>query len=242
MTSPSKPPLPENALAFDGSPEAAVAWAQRRHAMLDRLAVIGMRLAEEVVQRSVDSPYHPEIKHEPARAYAQVARAVRFTLALQGRVEAQIIAMRNGDPFSKVFASDLDNQTSAPSKTSPDRFRQRARDAVADAIDREIPDREAAERALGRLHENLIERETYDALLTLPFRDCVEAICADFGLDPDWRRWSDEAGFAEQGDMLPPDGRRDRPDDPGNGDDRCKSTADPPEVGDRKLEPVGRLE
>lgn len=66
MSSPSKTHPDDTA----PSAETALAWAERRHAMADRLAVPGMRLAEEVVQRAVDSPYHPEAKHEPARAFA----------------------------------------------------------------------------------------------------------------------------------------------------------------------------
>ena len=66
-----------------------------------------------------------------------------------------------------------------------------------------MPDGQTAERALDRLRENLIDRETYDDLLTLPFRDCVAAICADLGLDPDWSQWSEETGFAETRRVAP---------------------------------------
>ena len=202
MTSPSKPALPEKSLAFE--PEAAVAWAQRRHAMLDRLAALGMRLAEEVVERAVESPYHPEPKHEPVRAYDRVARAVRLTLVLQARTEEQIIALRKGEPISTIVAPEP--EPSARPEVSP---RERARDAVADVIDLEMPDGETAERALSRLRENLLDREIYDDLLALPFRDCVAAICADLGLDPDWSQWSDETGFADHAEMARHERRRD---------------------------------
>jgi hypothetical protein len=95
MTSSSDPTSADNAYALDLSPEAILARAGRQHAMLDRMAVLGMRLVEEVVQRAVDAPHHPEVKHEPTRAFAQVTRAVRFTLALQTRIEARMIAIRN---------------------------------------------------------------------------------------------------------------------------------------------------
>ncbi len=165
-----------------------------------------MRLAEEVVERAVDTPYHPEPKHEPVRAYDKVARAVRLTLVLQARVEAEIIALSNGEPMSRVVEKAPEPESSAHTDVSP---RERARDAVADAITLESPDPEAAERAQEQLRENLIERETYDDLLTLPFRDCVAAICADLGLDPDWSRWSDETGFAEHAALLRHERRRD---------------------------------
>jgi hypothetical protein len=206
MTSSPNPAAADNDYALDLSPEAILARAGRQHAMLDRIAVLGMRLVEEVAQRAVDSPYHPEPKHEPMRAFAQVTRAVRFTLALQTRIEARMIAIRNGTSLSRVLADE--SETKAPvgldlTGEARSSLKQRARDAVTDAIDFEISTRDVAERALDRLHENLVERESYDALLTLPFRDCVEAICADLGLDPDWSRWSDDTGFAE-----PPNRRR----------------------------------
>ena len=66
-------------------------------AILHRLAVLGMRLADEVCERAINSPYHPEPVHEPARAFAAVSRAVRLTLVLQAKVEAGLLALRNGD-------------------------------------------------------------------------------------------------------------------------------------------------
>ena len=147
--------------------------------MADRLAVPGMRLAEEVVQRAVDSPYHPEAKHEPARAFAQVSRAVRFTLTLQARVQKEILALRNWELTSNRVTPDIPTPERPPLS-----LRLRARDAVAEAIERESPEGEASRGAFRRLNENLIDRETYDTFLDLPFRDCVEAICADLGLDP----------------------------------------------------------
>ena len=52
-----------------------------------------------------------------------------------------------------------------------------------------------AKRPSGRARA-LTETEDFEALLALPFRDCVATICADLGLDPDWTTWSDEAGFS----------------------------------------------
>jgi hypothetical protein len=237
MTSPSKPLLPEKSLAFE--PEAAVAWAQRRHAMLDRLAALGMRLAEEVVERAVDTPYHPEPKHEPVKAYDKVARAVRLTLVLQARVEEQIIALRNGEPMSSAVAAEPEPELSVRPEAP---IRERARDAVADAIDLEMPDGEAAEHALDRLRENLIEREIYDDLLALPFRDCVAAICADLGLDPDWSRWADETGFAEHAALIRHERRRDLADGREPADVVRQYVAARREAADPPMQPVVQFE
>jgi len=161
--------------------------------MADRLAVPGMRLAEEVVQRAVDSPYHPEAKHEPARAFAQVSRAVRFTLTLQARVQKEILALRNWELTSNRVTPDIPTPERPPLS-----LRLRALDAVAEAIERESPEGEASRGAFRRLNENLIDRETYDTFLDLPFRDCVEAICADLGLDPKTVWGSDGAALADE--------------------------------------------
>jgi hypothetical protein len=50
--------------------------------------------------------------------------------------------------------------------------------------------------ALDRLNEHLNEYDRLERFLDLPFRECVEAICRDLGLKPDWTTWSDETGFA----------------------------------------------
>ncbi len=190
MTSPSRPALVET--APDPLPDDVLAWAERRRAMLDRMAELGIALTEELVRRYVDSSYYPEPKHEPAKAFAHVARAVRFTLALQARVEVQILAIRNGDAIKAAAASGTEDSATPDLPDATQRaLRQRARDAVANVIDRESPDPHTAERTLERLHETLIEGEDYDAFLALPFRDCIAAICADLGLVFDWSAWSD---------------------------------------------------
>ena len=87
---PSAPPT-------DASLDAPIAHAERRLAMLERLAEIGMALAEEIGARNVNAPYHPEPRHDPARSFAAVSRAVRLTLALEVRIEAALVALRNGE-------------------------------------------------------------------------------------------------------------------------------------------------
>ena len=34
-----------------------------------------------------------------------------------------------------------------------------------------------------------------DRIACRPWRECVEMICADLGLELDWSRWSEETGF-----------------------------------------------
>ena len=174
---------------------AAIARAERRRAMLERLATIGMALAEEIGERNVKAPYHPEPRHDPGRAFAAVSRAVRLTLALEARMDADILAMRNGAAAS-VFAAAVspasapDVAAGARETLSPRRATVRA--AVCEVIDHEIGDAETAGAARGRLDERLTESESDAAVLALPFRECVAAICADLGLSPNWSLWPDD--------------------------------------------------
>jgi hypothetical protein len=185
--------------------DAVIARAERGRAMLERLAVIGMDLAEEIHERNVKTSYHPEPKHDPCRGFAAVSRAERLTVMLVTRMDAEIIAMRNGEfalarPARGIKAPPIAAAPQAvwtppvaPEPPSP--LRAKVRGAVWGAINHEVRDIHRAQETLDRLHENLIEREDYDRFLDRPFRACVEAICADLGLNPDWTQWSDENGF-----------------------------------------------
>ena len=170
---------------------AAIARADVGLAMLSRLAELGMRLSEEIVERAASAPYHPETRHEPGRAFANVSRSVRLTLTLQARIDRAVIAMCNGK-FAAEAPARLVGLASEDASRSA---RHKARDVVRVAIERESGDVETADVARGRLQERLIEGDAYDALLTGPLRATVGAICADLGLNPDWSDWSDDAGF-----------------------------------------------
>ena len=89
----------------------AVASAELRLAMLRRLAAIGMRMAEEIGTRMIESPYHPEPRHEPGRAFATLSRGIRLTLVLQTRVEREIIALRKDDAPPETLASETTAST-----------------------------------------------------------------------------------------------------------------------------------
>ncbi len=155
---------------------------------------MGMALAREINQRFIEGPHRPEPRPDPSRAFAAVSRAVRLTLILEARTEKQILAWRKGDLSS---LKELDPEPFlAPRFNSPAERRERVRDCVVAAIDRETLDPNEAEWMRGRVHRELIETETLDDdRLKGGFRDCVAAICDDLGLKPDWSRWSDDHGF-----------------------------------------------
>jgi hypothetical protein len=196
----SPPPTTETP---DPHVAAAIARAEVRRAQLERLVVIGMELAEEIRERHVQAPLHPEPRHDPCRGFASVSRAVRLTLAFAARIDADLDAMRKGEPTSmkplspgRRRAAPPEGPTFAsgsPRALCPEGVR--VRDAVESAINAEFAEWDGAMGALDELHERLIDYETRDRFASLPWRECVEAICADMGLEPDWSRWSEETGF-----------------------------------------------
>ena len=180
----------------------ALARAERRLDLLQELAGMGMALARELNQRFIEGPHRPEPRPDPARAFAAVSRAVRLTLILEARTEKQILAWRRGD-LASIDALEPEPFL-APRFDSPMKRRERVRDCVAAVIDREALDPNEAEWMRGRVQRELIETEDLDDhRLKVGFRACVEAICDDLGLKPDWSRWSDDHGLDFEADVAP---------------------------------------
>jgi hypothetical protein len=180
--------------------------------MLERLSNLGMRLAEEIAERAAQVPRAadptepaPEPRHDPGRAFAAVSRAVRFSLALEAKIDQQILALRRGDAAAAPGV-DPDPDDTLPwdlelQSNSFEKRRNRISACLWDAIDEGMTDPVAADDLCFAVQERLMEGEVYDEHLFRPLRESVEAICKDLGLKPDWSRWDDEAGF-------PPETRR----------------------------------
>jgi hypothetical protein len=195
---------PAPATATDSDPRLAVALARAewRLEMLQELAGMGVSLAREISQRFIEGPHRPEPRPDPSRAYATVSRAVRLTLILEARTEKQILAWRKGD-LSSLHALEPEPFL-APRFDSPVKRRERVRDCVVAAIDREALDPREAEWMRGRVQRELIDPvDLHDSRLEGGLRGCVEAICGDLGLKPDWSRWSDHRGFDFEADLPP---------------------------------------
>jgi hypothetical protein len=183
---------------------AAVARAEARLALLDELAGLGMTIARELALR-VRHDVNP--KQEPAGPFEKVSHAIRLTLALQAKIEADMVALRNQRPAAPQkpaapLASPKNPEWDLIVRTpSPEPRRERLREEIMEAIWQEADEsEEQAGLKQIRLYERLVETEAYDAFLDLPFRDAVAAICKDLGVQPDWSRWSDERGFEREGE------------------------------------------
>ena len=193
---PSREPPPA---ADDATP---ITCAERRLAMLRRLAELGMQLAENLAGRAVSSPSDAEPKHDPAESFARISRAVRLTLALEAKVEQDLAALRAGaapaaaavDPHPRP---PFDDPFGWKKRDHPSAHRNRIRDNVWDVMNHEIEDVYESQVMLDDLHERLTEGERYDSILYRPLRESVEAICKDLGLSPDWSRWTED-GFPRE--------------------------------------------
>ena len=174
--------------------DAAIFRAEWKRRMLERLAEVGMELVEQVRARAVARPEawsgeRAERRDDVAVAFAKVSRAVRLTLILHSQVEQEILALRNGErpPGAATTAPPVASGPADPRRPA----RDRARGAVFAAVDQSVGDADHAFEILDRAEARLAEGAEYEALLRLPFRACVAAICEDLGLNPHWSRWSD---------------------------------------------------
>lgn len=145
--------------------------AEWRRGMLEELAVVGMTLAKDIAIRSMDSPYHPELKHDPGRSFAGAARAVRLSLILAARTDEQIVALRNRTSLAPAGA-----------RTSSTSGGRSVVEQARGSTDRETDDREDTDPVREREREYLIEREDDDERLADDFDVCVATIRADLGM------------------------------------------------------------
>jgi hypothetical protein len=142
---------------------------------------------------------------DPVPAFKRVAYAASFAARLCLRIEKEIAAFKAGEPCD--FDSFL-VQTPRPSARSPSARSKSGLDAAAHHekdwenlndletyMEREPPERYDFLRGLKRQSQE----DKYAALLNGPLKDAIKAICADLGLKPNWRLWTDN-GFP------PPDG------------------------------------
>ncbi len=182
--------------------------------MLDRMAELGMELAEAVQRRAVAEALAPvdttreaagrTPNKDPAEIFVRVTRAVRLTLAMQMSLEKTIRTLREapaaepGSPAGGAANDDDDRGTDwipghyrkHHSEVNDGSRADRVRDLIWDVANHDIHDLVEAQQTLEKLHERLKDTETYDTILYRPLKETVEAVCADLGLNPDWSRWT----------------------------------------------------
>jgi hypothetical protein len=169
--------MPHEPAAQSPNVPIALARAEQRRAMLERMADQGMSIAERLTARSVAPEIGGDILRH-ADMFAKIARGVRLAIILETKLDGQILAYRKGD---LTALDEPAPRASARTASDPSRPARKVSD-IEDSGDEDYDD-------------DLVEGPEYDRLPTGGFRNWVEAICDDLGLDPDWSCWSDEEGF-----------------------------------------------
>lgn len=175
-------PTPSETEASSADPREA--RAARRLAVLERLAEIGMVLAEDLSRRVGETLERGEPLDGGAVAleFSRVSRSVRQTVGLAARLD------QDREALAKMFAAERE----ARQKAREDRIEGR-RDAVRDAVLHAVDQAGGGQRKIERLCEALDERledpREDDDFADLPVSTLVGRICAALGVAADWDLW-----------------------------------------------------
>jgi hypothetical protein len=185
----------------DPAPAWERALLDRQLAALDRLAEMGMAIAEvihgQVTAQAPEPDPKPEaVPHHAALDFARVARAVRLTYALQSK----LIADFKKPPPRAAQAADDDDEYDGPIEVRwldpqpPTAVWQRhqAKQAVRRMAEGAGGDAETVERLVAEAAERLERDDIYADIVSRPFGETVAAICRDLGIEPDWSLFPDE--------------------------------------------------
>jgi hypothetical protein len=169
-------------------PEADTRTHQRL-AILRELAEIGMRLARGVERQAEDPEAAPG---DVGLVFSRIARAVRQTLALEARFEAELqtrLLMEQGEAEDRRV-----REAYAPISQRSDVVRR----AVGQAIEADAEDEDQEEQLFEALDERLDEHEDENDYLDRPIGELVAQICKDLGVRADLSLWEDEDWAIEE--------------------------------------------
>jgi len=214
MTATAATSAPEpQADAWEAAEAEARAVVQRQLQVLERLAQIGMTIAEALEQQ-VTAQGTQVVAAEAALAYARVSRAVRLTVALQSTV------LEASQALDRAAGSRRHEQ-----RCNAERERQQHARAHRERVDR-VLDRviEAGasseaegERLANEAGERLERDDIYGDLAERSVSEIIDLVCRDLGLSPDWASLAEEAWAKAEiasGAAAPPLAAHRRPDPP----------------------------
>ena len=163
------------------SDAAADTFTHRRQAMLQRLAELGMMLAERLATEA-------EPTETTALQFARVAKAVRQTLALEAQFAAGELMIAMAQPKPVVPVWEQRGMTEAQWALES-REEERLNDA--DDLIHRLVDRDRRENLRDELHadrEELIHELGEAGFFAgdMPLSQIIERIARDLGLNPDW--------------------------------------------------------
>ncbi|MGA2952918.1 MAG: hypothetical protein ABSD80_11865 [Caulobacteraceae bacterium] len=160
--------------------DPAAARAERRLALLEEMAEIGMRLLRAL-------PAAEDESNQPAEAFARISRAVRLTLALEEKTDRFLAELKAGlvreteEPAcDEVVTSDRDRLLAAKGKRKARAFDLLL--AVSESEGENLNDFED-------LFDAMVERlDVYDAATGFddpPLEAAIERLCRAMGLTPE---------------------------------------------------------
>lgn len=177
-------------------------WVGRHVRVLEELAGIGMELAREL-RDHVRAPAYAKPKEiDPevvAEVFNKIARAVRLTLALEGKVRTDHAA-RLRDPERQDAMRRARWAAEARARPRAERRRVVLVGVVSDMIGAQAEwDVRCDETELREDYETLIERDLCDEdVLNRPMPELIGAICKALNIEPDWSLW-DPAEWTDHG-------------------------------------------
>ncbi len=214
----------------DDAPSAAQDFARPsfevKKAQLERLAAIGMEIAESLGRLAADTPLLQEpgevLTIKPAEiilGFNRIGRCVRLTHALHSEVVEEL---RRIDRIEAGAAVEARSRRSAASQAREHTVRSvltriihaealgpeddaaktgeaRTGKAEGDEADSDVSgERETCERLIGEAREYLKDRERFGDLIGRPLSDIIGHICRDLGITPDWLSLSEESWAQEE--------------------------------------------
>jgi hypothetical protein len=201
-----------DAIPPDPHAAAAIARAEWRLAILAELTEIGMGLARDLGRETAEAPDTAATRRDPADSFARLSRAIRLTLNLAARFDAELAKLRAGvaievETWREAAAVSADKAAQTKSAA----HRRAIEVAVETALEAEIADRNERLACFEALNERLEWDEAYRNLDSLTFDEAVKRLCADLELSPDWSRWTEEGWVREPGIIRQPGSEFSRP-------------------------------
>jgi hypothetical protein len=165
-----------------------------------------------------EAPSEAPRGRDSAEVFERVSRGVRCIVALEARLGDYLAALVAGDPSAEFSPKHAHRSpySDDPPKPERDRMERRMqiRGHVLELTDPDSFEEEECERIYNESYQRLYESERYDALLDLPLKDAVEAICRDLGVRPQYERWEGLDWPAWRQNTPPPEPGPESPPEP----------------------------
>lgn len=180
----------------------------RHGRMLEELAELMMAVSRNVGEAIVDAaPYDKaEIAAELAPVLNGLACGVRQTVALEAKLEERRLAR---EQKSSAEQATRDAQAAGHAEYARRTGEQSRRKAVERVVETVIAEDDEAEQTdVGNMYSDLYERlDEYEAhfrFSDIPIGELAARICRAMGLNPDWRRFADDAWAIIEAEENPP--------------------------------------